>query len=211
MQRDIFYTGVRDVECDFILKCLDEFLCPVYLEVGVNYGGTFIKILKWMKQNRMFAKAYGIDLFEDAVKEEQNFKIGWPNRTQTHDIGGNFGLNTATIDDLKKALNDEGYDNFELLKGYSDKVIPNIVGSKYIHVSFIDGNHTYEQTRLDFEKCFEKSCIGSCFTFHNTTKAEYQQFYKDGGPYKVCEELMEDDRVEYLGIAHTTKAFRRIK
>lgn len=41
--------------------------------------------------------------------------------------------------------------------------------------------------------------------------AEYQQFYKDGGPYKVCEELMEDDRVEYLGIAHTTKAFRRIK
>lgn len=201
--RTLFYTGVKSVEHQLIMDCFVGIEKPVYLEVGVNYGGTFQKMLP-----KSFM-AYGVDLFDMAYEEELNFKVGWPHRTQTHDIGGKFGLNTAIIDELTKALKKRGHDNFKLIKGYSHEQIPLI--DDVFDVVFIDGNHTYNQTKFDFECCFKKSRIGTCFCFHNATEQEYRQFYKDGGPWKVCEELMDNKSLEYIGAQHTAKAFRRIK
>jgi len=209
MKRELFYTGVRDIEREMIFTALDNFESPIYTEIGVQYGGTFQKVLQYMDINFDTYHAYGIDLFEEAWLEEKNFKIGWPKRTQTHDIGGDFGLNVSSEQQLDEALRDIGFKNFTLMKGYSDNVIQKIPDE--IDVIFIDGNHTYNQTKKDFTNCFKKSKVGTFFMLHNTTEDEYKEFYRDGGPYKLCNEIAEDERLEYIGMSHTTKSFRRIK
>ncbi len=204
MKSRLLMGGLTD-EFEIIIKPLSEFESPTYLEIGVLQGGTFNKVLKHLDGNGF---AHGVDLFEDLIHEKQNYEVGWPDRTQTHVVEREFGLNTSYRLDLDNALR-EKYTNFKLYKGYSNKIVSEI--DAVFDVCFIDGNHTYKQTLLDFESCFNKSKVGTYFIFHNTTESEFRELYRDGGPYKVCNELMKNKNVEYLGILHTAKLFKRIK
>ena len=94
--------------------------------------------------------------------------------------------------------------------GYSDDVVPTL--EKEYDVIFIDGNHTYKQCKKDFHMAFDKSKIGTFFIFHNAGIEEVEDCYPDGGPFKVCEELKKDDRLDYFRKpTERVKIFRRVK
>ena len=66
---------------------------------------------------------------------------------------------------------------------------------------FIDGNHTYEQCKKDFEAAYTKSKNGAVIVFDNSSndiEPDPRYVALDGGPWKVCQELMNDDRVSFL-------------
>lgn len=212
----MFDTDLRDCELDLIKSCVDSFEEPTYLEIGVWFGGTFSRILKHM-ETKSKCHAIGVDLFEDLILEAPKFNVPIDSRTQTHQIFDNpagcavvegVPLNVSSKKGLEEALLAHGLNNFTLLKGDSSVVIPQL--TKSIDVFFIDGNHTHVQSMLDFNLCFEKSHVGSYFVFHNTTFEEVELHYRDGGPYKTCEILKEDTRLELQGSSHRTTYFKRI-
>lgn len=209
-------TDLTEVETQSIIDCLRQFDCPKYLEIGVYFGGTFVKILNYLKNNKSSYTCVGVDLFEDIINEVDNynnrFKPGIESQTHVvlrlpHEIEGGK-LNTCVKNELKEKLLNNGCLNFELVKGYSDSVLPTL--NQKFDVMFIDGNHTYVQALKDFNNCYNLSKIGSYFIFHNTTEKETRDAYHDGGPYKVCEELKSDKRLEYIGMFDGTKIFKRI-
>jgi hypothetical protein len=206
---EIFFTDLTTNETNSIIDCLKKFDAPNYIEIGVYYGGTFLNILKYLKDNKTDFYCCGVDLFEDLISENENYANRFQNgvNSQTHIIFDNNKLNVSNKNDLENSLIEKNLINFELLKGYSDNIIPKL--NKFFDVVFIDGNHSYDQTKKDFYSSFEKTKSDSFFVFHNTTYNETLQYYKDGGPYKFCEELKMNDNLIYIGMYDTTKIFKR--
>lgn len=207
----ILMSGIVPEERDIILRLLLEFENPVYGEIGILFGGTIYNVLKHCKKHNKDVKVYGFDLFEDLLLEEEKFTVGWPHRTQTHNMLGNgtFGVNVAYEYEIENALKEKGFDNFTLIKGNSSDTIPKV--DEIFDVVFIDGNHTYKQTMLDFEAFYEKSKIGTYFIFHDTLKWQADKDYKDGGPWKVCNELRSDNSLKYTGHYNRSAVFKRIE
>ncbi len=141
-----------------------------YVEVGV-LGGT----IKFLKQNTHRSHFTGIDLFEDfEIRDESQ---------NTH-ISGTFRL-----EDVQKALGD----SVELIKGDSTEVFSKLkrLGCSYDMI-FIDANHTYEGTKMDFEHCKPLLKDGAYIAFHNCSVVmgpDNRYVYRDGGPWKVTQEI----------------------
>ena len=98
---------------------------PRYLEIGVFGGGT-IAFLRSVAPEVTYV---GVDLFEDLVSSDEN----------TH-ISGNYRK-----EDVQAFL---GAD-IRLIKGDSAQVLLEL--REVFNLIFIDGNHTYNATRRDFE------------------------------------------------------------
>jgi hypothetical protein len=215
-------TDLTNNETNSIISCLEKFDSPKYLEIGVYFGGTFSKILEFLKINKTEYYCCGVDLFEellnDIEKYDKRFEDGIESQTHVvfHEFNVNHGgkvggrLNISVMEDLKEKLDNLDLKNYELFKGYSDKLLPTLKNK--FDVIFIDGNHTYLQTLKDFENSFSfLSKKGTYFVFHNTTENEKNELYKDGGPFQVCNELLENKKLQYIGMFDTTKIFKRIK
>lgn len=205
--RDKIY-GVRsaiiDHELEKIKSVLDQFEEPCYVEVGVYFGGTFASVLQYLKNTKKVYHCYGIDLFEDL--EDETF-----GRSQTHEKRNKWNiLNVAYKSGLTQKLVEMGFSAFTLLKGQSHEMIREI-DAKYVNVFFIDGNHTYEQVRLDAEAALSRSHTNSYLIFDNSSNdinPDPQYVALDGGPWKLCEELKNDDRVEFIERVHRCSFFR---
>ena len=195
-------SAITNEEINTIFECLENFDNPVYAEIGVYFGGTFSKVLRYLKHNKNKYWAHGFDLFEDL----QNEKFG---ENQTHDIKNKWNiLNVAFMSELEEKLKDKGFKFFTLHKGYSDKKVDEI--DININVGFIDGNHTYNQTKLDFESILKKCKKGSIIVFDNSSnniEPDPRYVALDGGPWKVCEELKKDSRVEHIKQVHRCNFF----
>jgi hypothetical protein len=186
-----------------ITDCLDKFDNPTYVEVGVYFGGNLFKILNYLRKNRTKYKVLGVDLFEDlgeiAGKEDN-----------THHITNSWSkLNVADSKTLDKMLRDEGHSSFELIKGYSDKVLRDL--PEEFDVIFIDGNHTFDQTLGDALAAFRKAKKDSYFVFHNATndkQPDKQYVARDGGTWKVCEELKGYESMEFIGLFDRSAVFK---
>ena len=176
------------------LKMLSSFAMHVkrnkkeakYLEIGVFGGGT----TKYIRDCVDIA-CTGIDLFED-------FKISSNN---TH-VSGNYA-----IEDVQNFLGPD----VELLKGDS-KVILQSLKDKY-DLIFIDGNHTYDGAKSDFENCLPLLAEGGFIAFHNCS-AIYEPDYglyckKDGGPWLVCLEIKLSSRMKLVGEVERLNVFAR--
>lgn len=187
-------SDLTQPERDSIINCLNEFESPKYCEVGVYFGGNFDKILSWLGSNKENYFCYGVDLFEDLSNENQG--------DQTHDLFNKWNiLNVAYRESLSSALESRERKNFELLKGNSHIVVSEM--EEPCDVYFLDGNHTYAQTRLDAMACIEKANPGAYLVFHNASKdipPDDQYVARDGGPWQVCEELSKQDNIEYVGL-----------
>ena len=80
-----------------------------------------------------------------------------------------------------------------------------------IDVALIDGNHTYAQVKLDFEAVLSMTMPDSFIVFDNSTndiEPDPQYVAADGGPWKLCQELFSDDRVEFVCKINRCSAFR---
>jgi len=196
-------SAITPEEIEALKTLLLEFNKPVYVEVGVYFGGTFATILDFLKDNKKEFHAYGLDLFEDLKNE--TFGSG-----QTHELVNKWNiLNVAYQDDLALTLQEMGHENFILLKGSSDKMVEKI--DKKIDVCLIDGNHTYSQVKLDFEAVMKQSHPGSAIVLDNSTndiEPDPQYVALDGGPWKLCEELKIDPRVSFIRKIHRCSIFK---
>lgn len=213
------HSDVSENERNKITNCLDEFKNPQYLEIGVYYGGTIFHVLNYLKQSKKNFYCCGVDLFEDLAQQNENYIKRFQEGidTQTHVVFRHgyeiepFKLNGSVMNDLKEKLNINGFsdNDFSLFKGQSDDVLPKL--DKIFDVIFIDGNHSYIQVKEDYENCFKYlSKIGTYFIFHNATEAEVE-IYKDGGPYKLCEELKNNLNLSHVLDCDYTKIFKRIQ
>ena len=199
-------AGITFEETNALFEHLSNFKEPTYAEIGVYFGGTFSNVLNFLKHNKQKYHAYGFDLFEDLSKE----KFG---KEQTHDIKNKWNiLNVAYKSELEKILTDRGYKNFTLCKGNSNEVVSNL--DITVDVALIDGNHTYNQTKLDFEAVYSKSKKGTIIIFDNSSnniQPDPRYVELDGGPWKVCQELKEDERVEFIKLVHRCSYFEVLK
>ena len=187
-------SDLTEVEKNTITNFLSKFASPTYCEVGVYFGGNFDHVLAWLINNKESFHCFGVDLFESLAAQSQE--------NQTHDLYNKWNiLNVAYRDDLESALSSRSRENFTLLAGNSDTVVSNMQES--CDVYFLDGNHTYEQTMKDAEACIAKSKAGAYLIFHNASKnipPDDQYVKRDGGPYKVCKDLLTRPNVEFVGL-----------
>lgn len=201
----MFESDVSEAERAIIFDALSTWKTPRYLEVGINFGGTFRAVLAYLQKNFVDFSMVGIDLFEDFINH-----IDDPRQThQTYlrkEEGNRAGavshegklLRVAYRDALEIALWREfGRERFTLIKGFSNKEIDKLV--QEFDVAFIDGNHSYNQTMIDYEAVMRHVQPGSIILFHNATQIEADT-YPGGGPWQVCLDLRKDDRVEDNGL-----------
>jgi len=206
--REHLYGNVTDLtpaETECITRHLNEFDSPKYLEIGVWYCGTFCKILNFLNRNKKNYQAIGVDLFEMIESEDSSL--------QTHKKTNKWNiLNVAYHKHIEETLKSKGYENFSLFKGSSDIVVNE---KKFeMDLYFIDGNHTYDQTKKDANSCIKIAPPGSYLVFHNASndqQPDVRYVQTDGGPWKVCEELKEDPRVEFVEKADRCVVFRVVK
>lgn len=123
-----------------------------YMEIGVHNGGSMSMVLA-SKQN---LNLYGIDLFEDMYDETKHLNEDKFNKYQY------FKKDNLSIEKTKKNLNyfKKFYDNhskLNLIQGNSyfdetESKVRSIIKDKEMDILFIDGDHTYDGVKNDFER-----------------------------------------------------------
>jgi hypothetical protein len=195
-------SALEREEVEKIIEHLSRFDSPTYAEIGVYFGGTFATILEHLKNNHDSYFAYGFDLFEDLETEVFGDK-------QTHELRNKWNtLNVAGVGELNTLLTSMGYTNFSLVKGSSELTVPTIDDS--IDVCLIDGNHTYNQVKLDFESVYRKCKVGSVIVFDNSSndiEPDPRYVAVDGGPWKFCQELKKNTSVKFMGMVNRCSFF----
>lgn len=151
-----------------------------YLEVGLYGGGT----IKFVKDHARGIECTGVDLFEDFQ----------PNPDNTH-INQNYRM--AEVQDFL------GQD-VRLIKGDSTVVLPNLASAnEKFDLIFIDGNHKYFATKIDFENSLKLLNPGGFVAFHNCSvggSPDWELYNKvDGGPWQVVMELKLSGRMKCVG------------
>jgi hypothetical protein len=154
-----------DILMDYI-RILQEFTLKqiTYVEIGVQFGGTFKKVLPLLRPQD---HAIGIDLFE----MYPDFK-----GEQTH---GHF---YTSCDIIKQMLEEIGFDKqlYTLLVGDSTHLIPTIPNID-VGYGFVDANHTFNACKNDVLAIDQKIECG-VFQIHDTDRANW-------GCKRVAEEI----------------------
>jgi predicted O-methyltransferase YrrM len=199
------WTDLTEVEFLSICNHLDKFKNPKYLEIGVWWGGNFIKVANYLSNNFSDYHLTGVDLFESLISQQA--------QDQTHDIFNKWNiLNVSFKGDLEQAIKNTGIENFTLKMGMSHETVEKLE-EKY-DVLFIDGNHTFDQTLKDAEACIRASKIGSFLIFHNASddiQPDPQYVERDGGPWSVCEKLKERKSLRYVGLFDRCSIFEVVE
>lgn len=196
-------TDVTTAERSTIIERLMTFKEPRYLEIGVYFGGNFLKVMQGLRVADKKFHAIGIDLFED-------LETSCMSSSQTHELYNKWGiLNVAMRDDLVSIFDEMGFVGmYDLVKGDSSNVVSKI--GEIVDVAFIDGNHAYAQVAKDFEACLDRCHTGSFIVFHNASDSiepDPRYVRADGGPWLLCERLRTDDRVKRVELVERCAVF----
>ena len=152
-----------------------------YLEVGIYAGGT----IKFVSDYAKGMDCTGVDLFEDFIPHHKN----------TH-VSPNF----YTMAQIQEFLGSD----VRLIKGYSEQVLPELLkNNEKFDLIFIDGNHKYEATKVDFENAYKILNPGGFIAFHNCSTGgnpDWEGYnIVDGGPWQVTLELKLSNRMRCVG------------
>ena len=151
-----------------------------YLEVGIYGGGT----IKFIHDHAAGIECTGVDLFED-------FKY---NSDNTH-VSPNF-----TMDNVRGYLGN----NIRLIKGDSAAVLSELRSTgEFFDFIFIDGNHKYEATKIDYENSLRLLNPGGFIAFHNCSTGgspDWEGYnVVDGGPWQLTMELKMNSHLKCVG------------
>lgn len=164
------HHGITDEQMKFLWWAIKEMRArgwkPItYVEIGVFYGGVFRRVLEKLTEEGDYA--YGMDLFEQGPEYTEK---------NTHISG--FVDSHVIRDELAK----RNLSNFMLFVGDSAETVPQLSPIKNGLV-VIDGNHTFQATKLDFINVYNKIERGYIF-FHDTDW---------DGPKRVTEEVVQKE------------------
>jgi hypothetical protein len=98
------------------------------------------------------------------------------------------------------------YENFKFIKDYSFNVVK--TWDKKIDYLFIDGDHNYDAVKQDFEDWFIHVSEDGVIAFHDSAANRGGPFFW-GGPSDFADELLNDNRLEYLETVNTMTIFKK--
>jgi predicted O-methyltransferase YrrM len=176
LDREGYTTDVRELERWGLAAALAELhrsrKSVRYLEVGVMGGGT----IKFLRERLPDVEFTGVDLFEDFEQSGDNTHISA----------------TFTLADVQ-AVHGPGV---RFIKGASSQVLRALADqNERFDMIFVDANHTYAAVKEDFELALPLLNDGGRIAFHNAStgiKPDYKYILRDGGPWKLTQELRRD-------------------
>ena len=187
---NLFESDLTETELRVLFDCCDKAPGETYMEIGVYAGGTLNKVC----QRYAFHNFIGVDLFEDFKKEPGNTHIG----------------ETMPVERLREALPEHKQEQIKLLKIDSRELLAHITYG-FSGLVFIDGNHTYNATLIDFLNAHMLLQYGYIL-IHNASNDRYPDktyVEADGGPYAVVEFAKKLNDLEYIGTFDRLAVFRK--
>lgn len=130
----------RDIE-----KFIQHYNRTKLLEVGTWNGKRALRLITAALQNSDSVHYVGLDLFEDGNEELDKIEGNVKQRTYLHNVKAL--LNTFS----KDALLEGKKVSFELVKGNSRETLPEILSRYTPDFAYIDGGHSVETIRSDYE------------------------------------------------------------
>jgi hypothetical protein len=161
----------------------------MHAEISKNCTGCIVEIgvfngntTRIFLENNNKVKIYGIDpIIPDSMTPEL--------------IGDSSKINELM----------EQYDNFIFYKDFSYNIVKN--WNEKISYIFIDGDHNYNAVVQDFREWYQFIEYGGIIALHDSA------LYRGGngwpGPSKLSNELLTDNRVEYVDTVSSMTIFKK--
>ena len=157
----------------FISWFLVEFRPKLLVELGTHTGNSYCAMCQSIVENNLTTKAFAVDTWQGDVH------AGY--------YGDGIFLNL-------KEHHDPLYGHFSTLLRMTFDNALNVVEDNSVDLLHIDGLHTYEAVKYDFETWLPKMSRRGIILFHDTNV-----FERDFGVYKLWRELKE----KYAGFEFT--------
>lgn len=181
-------SDLTPTEIEVLAKACSEAPDETYMEIGVYAGGTLNRVMREFR----FHNYIGVDLFEDFKKSPDNTHID----------------ETFSVEEVRAALPDKP--GLKLLKMDSAELLTELHYG-FSGLVFIDGNHTYNATMIDFLNVYSLLQYGYILIHNasNTMHPDVEYIAADGGPYRVVEYMKKLKDLEYIGTFDRMAVFRK--
>lgn len=149
----------------FAMWLIDEIKPDLFVELGTHSGNSYFSFCQSVKYNNIKTICYAVDTWEG------------------DDHAGKYD---DSVYEQVKLHNDNNYSHFSSLLRMTFDDANRYFSDKSIGLLHIDGLHTYEAVKHDFEKWLPKVTPGGIVLFHDINVRE-----RDFGVWKLWEELKE--------------------
>lgn len=150
----------------------------VIVEIGVQFGGTTKLLL-----DNSSCLVYGIDPIV---------------------LDSTYPSELGDIEKINK-LRDE-YSRFIFIQDYSFNIVK--TWEKLIDYLFIDGDHSYDAVKQDFNDWFPFVKQGGIISLHDS--AYFRGFKGWPGPSKFTDEILYDKRLKYIATPQAMTIFKKL-
>lgn len=149
---------------NFAYWLVNELKPDVVVELGTHTGNSYFTFCQSIKENRLNSKCYAVDTWQgdEHAGEYSNEVFEYVNKHNLEHYAAFSTLMRTTFDDAKNYFSD-----------------------KSIQLLHIDGLHTYEAVKHDFETWLPKLKDDAIVLFHDTMVRE-----RDFGVWKLWEEIV---------------------
>ena len=116
-------------------------------------------------------------------------------------------MNSNLIGDIQKIKEIEAnHSNYRFINDFSFNVVK--TWDQKIDYLFIDGDHTYDSVKNDFESWFPFVVFGGIIALHDSAcNRGGPNFWP--GPSQLADELLTDNRLTYLETVYTMTIFKK--
>jgi hypothetical protein len=165
LQRIKFKLGID--RKSFVLRHIKENQCRNILEIGVFNGNFALRIISTASKfiDPQAINYSGVDLF----------KLNFSNEIKFNEIA----LTPDKKSDVQKSLESTGA-NINLFEGFSDKILPQLVGAELFDLIIIDGGHSYDTVKSDFLNSTKLLSNKGCIIFDDYTNSRGETIGKFG-------------------------------
>lgn len=147
----------------FAAWLMQEISPEVFVELGTHSGNSYFSMCQSVDEAKLLSKCYAIDTWQGDI---------------------HAGQYTDDIFNSVQAHNQANYSKFShLLRKNFDEAIE-LFEDRSVNLLHIDGLHTYEAVKHDFESWLPKLAPGAIVLFHDTNVYE-----RNFGVWKLWEEL----------------------
>lgn len=165
LQRIKFKLGID--RKSFVLRHIRENKCRNILEIGVFNGNFALRIIATASEftGPQTINYSGIDLFKFKFSDEIKFN--------------EIALTPDKKSDVQKTLELTGA-NINLFEGFSDIILPQLVGVQLFDLIIIDGGHSYDTVKSDFLNSTKLLSDKGCIIFDDYTNLRGETIGKFG-------------------------------